>query len=93
MGFFGTGRRAVVVKYSKYSLFVIGMLVIHTIALQAPKSRVPSFPCQIVFVIGIISTPRYRHAEKGGFWPTTKNDVINHADVTDVITRTGDTWR
>ena len=62
------------------------------IALQAPKLRVPTFPRQIVFVIGL-STPRYRLTKKGDTVPIANYDVTKHADVVDGITRVGDTCR
>ena len=59
---------------------------------RAPKSREPTFPRQIVFVVGT-STPRYRHTKKGDFAPITNYDVKYHADVTDVTTRVVCTYR
>ena len=48
-------------RNSKYSLQAHSLRA--PVTLQAPQSRVPTFPRQIVFVIGI-STPRYRHTKK-----------------------------
>ena len=59
-----------------------------TVRLQAPKSRVPTFPCQIVFIIG---TPHYGYTKKGDSVPATNYDVIKHADMTDSITRAEET--
>ena len=71
-------------------ILVIGVLVIGTVALQELKSRVPTFPRQIVFVIG---SPRCGHTKKGDTVPATNCDVIKHADVTDVATHVGNTCR
>ena len=65
---------------------MMGSLVVDIIALQAPKSRVPTFPRQIVFVTDT-STPHYRHTEKGDFVPNMNDDVLKHADETNLITR------
>ena len=62
-----------------YSI-VTGILFIGTVRLQEPKSRVPTFPRQIGFVIGI-STPRYRHTKSHSV-PMTNYNVIKYADVT-----------
>ena len=82
---------AFVTKLVQYIL-VTCTLVKGTVRLQAPKSRVPTIPRQIVFVIGT-STPRYGHIKKGDSVLVTNYDVIKHADVTDVVTRVGDTCR
>ena len=70
----------------------MGALAIGSIALQASESRVPTFPRQIVSVIGT-SIPRYRRAKNGNFVSVTNYAVIKHADGTNVITRVGDSCR
>ena len=71
-------------------ILVIGTLVTSVVALQAPRSRVPTIPHQIVIVT---STPRCRHTKKDDFAPITKYDIIKYADVTGVITLVVDTCR
>ena len=69
-----------------------GKLGIGTIMIHATKSSVPTYPNQIVFVIGI-STPRNRQTGKGDVALVMNYNVIKQADMTDVITRVVDTSR
>ena len=62
-------------------VLVIGALVIDTVMLQAPKSRVPTFPRQIdhvdtnlIFVMGL-NTARCKLTRKGDFVPVANYDV------------------
>ena len=83
---------------TRVDVFVIAMaracvfvVAVQNTCVYAHICGVPTFPRQMVFVIGT-STPRYKHIKKP-FVPITNYDVIKHVDVTNVISRVGDACR